>query len=54
MVARLESSGRRWWSWWWWTLASADPAQAHVGEGKKLELPVISPRLARALAWPGC
>ena len=23
MVARLESSGRRWWSWWWWTLASA-------------------------------
>ena len=34
MVARLESSGRRWWSWWWWTLASADPAQAHVGEGK--------------------
>ena len=28
MVARLESSGRRWWSWWWWTLASADPARA--------------------------
>ena len=53
MVARLESSGRRWWSWWWWTLASADPAQAHVGEGKKLELPVIRPWLARALAWPG-
>ena len=52
MVARLESSGRRWWSW-WWTLASADPAQAHVGEGKKLELPVIRPWLARALglAW---
>ena len=62
MVARLESSGRRWWSWWWWSgqadgggpgLASADPAQAHVGEGKKLELPVIRPWLARALAWPG-
>ena len=34
MVARLESSGRRWWSW-WWTLASADPAQAHVGGGGK-------------------
>ena len=32
---------------------SADPAQAHVGEGKKLELPVIRPKLARALAWPG-
>ena len=32
---------------------SADPAQAHVGEGKKLELPVIRPWLARALAWPG-
>ena len=54
MVARLESSGRRWWSWWWWTLASADPARAwHRDSCGELELPVIRPWLARALAWPG-
>ena len=34
LLARLESSGRRWWSWWWWTLASADPARARPGGGR--------------------
>ena len=51
MLASLESSGRRWWSWWWLTLASADPAQAHVGEGEStsgaLKAAVCGPQYVR-------